>query len=376
MPPTTTQNIQSISGITSNQARKAVGDISDRMNSIQAARAINLAQRQQGLAQAQVARGEIGEQFEEGASDFERRLRRIQEGEYDLSSAEKAQLNRVTEQYKRLERNQQFVNRNLEVGQQGVERGLGTSRFAPELAASNVGQEVSKGIERIEVLNDEREEALENLRQSFIDNRIDSIMEEYNIFESKTKERKEAIKEQEKSIKEQADSIEDIVRRQESFTTTDQKNYMEAKRQGFTGTLMDFKRTYGKQPKSVTGKQRVDSRIRQMTNVLLTDPNLSSIAQSLDARGVSMDLDALDVISEQLDSIEREMPLLTPQQKVDFFTRSIVGEELGLNADEAATLATQFFIEQEEPMTREELLRRRTLNRQLREQELGMSLPR
>lgn len=342
-------DIQTQSGITSQQARSTVDNIRDRVSSMNAARAMNIVQRQQGLNTASKAREELAIEEEKSQSDFEKRLRRVQEGDFDLTPAEKEQMRRTTEAYKRLERNQQFVNRNLETGQMGLERSLGTSRFSPELAAGNIGDVVMKGIDKIEEINVEREQALADLNKSFMENRVDAIMEEYGIFTDATERRREAIKEQEEAVKEQADFYEDLVQRQESMMTTDQRNYAEAQRQGYTGTLMDFKRTYGKSG-SGSGSGKSSSFGKSVAQALF-DPQ--SPAFNI-ARELNLSQQNLSEIVDVAERVEEIFGDLSPEAKQQYFfdqirfEKGFSDEGLTLFDDQLAELATIFYPGQEQ----------------------------
>lgn len=335
-------DIQTQSGITSQQARSTVDNIRDRVSSINAARAMNIVQRQQGLESGRQAREELEAQDREQQSEFEKRLQRIQGGDFDLTPAEKEQLRRTQETYKRLARNQQFVNRNLETGQMGLERSLGTSRFSPELAAGNIGQVVTQGIDKIEEINTEREQAIADLNTSFMENRVDAIMEEYGMFTDATERRREAIKEQEEAVKEQADFYEDLVRRQESMMTTDQRNYAEAQRQGFSGTLMDFKRTYGKTPKVSSGSSSFGKAVARA----LFDPESPAFNVAREMNLSQQNLSEIVDVAEKVEELFGDMSAEAKQQYFFDqirFEKGFSDEGLTLFDDQLEQLAQMFY---------------------------------
>lgn len=185
--------IKSSSAVSSNAAREEIGQITNRINSIDAVPERPATDRENITNALMALDGEEGAAYE----DFTDAINNIRDYGVDFSREETRMLNDIQNRYDILRRRQIVANQSLEGGfetSQAVS-GSGISRYAPELAMIELNGVVQAGIDRLRDIELEAQEKLAEAKDAITQGRIDAIRESYDGYVDRIKARRDTLSE-------------------------------------------------------------------------------------------------------------------------------------------------------------------------------------
>lgn len=228
-------DVRSVSAVTSNAARKEIGDIITDVNSVEA-------QPEQPVEEAPSERQRIqdaltaleGDQ-ENLYQDYTDQLERIAEHGVKFSREERKIMDDIQSRFDILRRRQIVANQSLEQGLATSHARTGLARYGAPMAAIEIQSTAQQGIDRLRDIEIEAETKLRETREAITEGRIDAIEANYDQYRQALNDRRDTLTQLRLNLNDAESAL-------NAGMTSDMKEYNLATQQGYQGSFLEYQR--------------------------------------------------------------------------------------------------------------------------------------
>lgn len=159
-------------------------------------------------------------------------IERIQSGNFNYSRGEKQQFETLKANARNMELRQSRVNANYQGAVAGLSSRTGRARYATELAQDEMNMALQTGVDAINELDIQKQQAINELEEAVKNNRIQQINQKYGIIMQIEKQQSDAVAEMNKQMMDYMKLYNDI---ENDKLTSKSKDYLFSKTEAGSG---------------------------------------------------------------------------------------------------------------------------------------------